>query len=55
MVLTLRSGRELESRKEDEQKKTEKAKKEEIGKDDKSICSELAEDTEKEEVQTEQQ
>ena len=41
MVVTLRSGRELESIKEDEQKKTEKTEKEETGKE-----------TKKEKVQT---
>ena len=50
MVVTLRSGRELESRKEEEQKNTEE---EEIGKYDKLSSSELVE-TEKEEVQIEQ-
>ena len=34
MVVTLRSGRELESRKEKEKKKTKKEEKEEIGKRD---------------------
>ena len=53
MVVTLRSGRELESRKEDEQKKTEKTKKEETGEETRLINSELAEETEKEEVQPE--
>ena len=50
MVVTLRSGRELESRKEDEQKKTKKMNKGETEKDDKLSSSELAEETKKEEV-----
>ena len=52
MVVTLRSGRELESRKEDEQKKTEKTEEEKNGKDDKLSNLELAEEIEKKEVQT---
>ena len=54
MVVALRSGRELEIRKEDEHKKTEKTEKEETGKDDNLSSLELAEETEKEEVQTKQ-
>ena len=55
MVVTLRSGRKLESGKKEEQKKIEKIGEEETGKEDKLSGSELAEETEKEEVQTEQQ
>ena len=55
MVLTLRSGRNLERRNEEEHKKIEKTKKEETGKDDKLSSLEVAKETEKEEVQTEQQ
>ena len=40
MLVTLRSGRELERKKADEQKNTEKAKKEETGKYDKLSSSE---------------
>ena len=47
MVVTLRSGRELESRKEDEQKKIEKIEKEETGKNDKLSNSEVDEEIEK--------
>ena len=54
MVVAMRSGRELEIRKEDEHKKTEKTEKEETGKEDKLGSSKLAEETEKEEVQTKQ-
>ena len=43
MLVTLRSGRELERKKEDEEKKTEKAKKEETGKYDKLSSSEVVE------------
>ena len=46
MVVTLRSGRELESIKE-EQKKTEKEEKEETGEETKLSSSELVEETEK--------
>ena len=53
MVVTLRSGRKLESRKEKERKKTEKTKEEETGKWDKLSSLELTEETGKEEVQTE--
>ena len=53
MVVTLRSGGEIESRKEEEKKKTEKKEKEETRKEAKLSSSDLAEDTEKEEVQTE--
>ena len=49
MVVTLRSGREIESRKE-EKKKTEKVKKEETEKVTKLNSLDLAEETEKEEV-----
>ena len=55
MVVTLRSGRELESRKDDGNKKTEKEDKEATGKETKLSSSELAIENEKEEVQTEQQ
>ena len=55
MVVTLRSGRELESRKEEEKKKTKKEKQEEIGKEGNLSSSELTKKTEKEEVQTKQQ
>ena len=47
MVVTLRSGRELESRKEDEQKKTEKEEKEETGEETKLNSSKLVKDVEK--------
>ena len=50
MVVTLRSGRELESRKEDRNKKTEKEDKEATGKETKLSSSELAIENEKEEV-----
>ena len=43
MVGTLRSGRELESIKEDDKKKTEKEEKEETGEETKLSSSELAE------------
>ena len=39
MVVTLRSGRELESRKEEEKKKTKKEEQEETGKEDKLSSS----------------
>ena len=54
MVVTLRSGGELESRNEDEQKKTEKSKKEETREETKLGSSELAEKIEKKEEQTKQ-
>ena len=54
MVVTLRSGRELESRKEDEQKKTKKTEKEETGEETGLSSSELDKETEKEEVKAEQ-
>ena len=47
MVVTLRSGREIESRKEEEKKKTEKVKGEETGKENKLSSSNLAEETKK--------
>ena len=51
MVVTLRSGREVESRKEEEKKKTEKKKKkEETGKKTKLSSLELTEEIDKEEV-----
>ena len=52
-VATLRCGREIENRKEEEKNKTEKEENEEIGKDTKLSSSELIEEVEKEEVQTE--
>ena len=55
MVAILRSGREIESRKEKDKKKTGKEDKEETGKETKLSSSELPEEVEKEEVQTEQQ
>ena len=42
MVVNLRSGREIESRKEKEKKKTKKVEGEEIGKENKLISSNLA-------------
>ena len=54
MVVTLRSSRELKSRKDNEQKKTENIEKEETRKEDKLSSLELDEETEKEEVHTEQ-
>ena len=45
MVVTLRSGREIESRKEEEEKKTEKVENEETGKETKLNSSDLAEET----------
>ena len=54
MVVTLSSGRELESRKDDKKKKTKEEEKEETGKETKLSSSELVADTKKEEVQTEQ-
>ena len=53
MVVTLRSGKDIESRKE-EKKKTEKLEKEETGKETKFSSSDLDEVTEKKEEQTEQ-
>ena len=53
MVVTLRSGRELESRKEEDKRKTEKDEQEETGKEDKLSNSEMVKETEKEEVQIE--
>ena len=55
MVVTLRSARELESRKEDEQKKTKKEENEETREETKLSSSELAKEIEKEEVYTNQQ
>ena len=55
MVVTLRSGREVENRKEEEKKKTEKVEGDETGKENKLSSSDLTEETEKAEVQTEQQ
>ena len=52
MVVTLRSGREVESRKEKEKKKTKEVEGEEIGKENKLSNSDLTEETEKAEVQT---
>ena len=52
MVVTLRSGREVESRKEEEKKKAEKVEGEETGKENKLSSSDLTEETEKAEVQT---
>ena len=54
MVVTLKRGREIESRKVEGKKKTEKVEKEETGKETKLHSSNLAEETDKEEVQTEQ-
>ena len=53
MVVTLRSGREIERKKEEEKKNTEKLKKEETGKETK-FSTDLVEEIEKEKVQTEQ-
>ena len=47
MVVTLRSGRKIESRKKEKKKKTEKVEKEETGKETKLSSSDLAEETEK--------
>ena len=55
MVVTLRSGIKIESRKEEEKKKTEKEDKEETGKETRLSSLELTEEALKEEVQTEQQ
>ena len=51
MVVTLRSGRDIESEKGEEKKKPEKVEGEENGKENKFNSSYLAEETEKEEVQ----
>ena len=53
MAVTLRSGREIESKREEEKKKAEKVKGEETGKENKLSSSDLTEETEKEEVLTE--
>ena len=50
MVVTLRSRREIESRKEEEKKKIEKVEGEETGKENKVSSSDLDEETEKEKV-----
>ena len=55
MVVTLRSGREIESKKEEEKKKTEKVEGQETGKENKVSSLDLAEETEKKEVQIEHQ
>ena len=55
MVVTLRSGREVENRKEEEKKKTEKVEGDKTGKENKLSSLDLTEETEKAEVQTEQQ
>ena len=55
MVVTLRSGREIERRKKKDKKKTEEEEKAETRKKTNLSSSDLAEETEKEEVQTEQQ
>ena len=55
MLVTLRSGREIESREEEEKKKTEKEGKEETGKETKLSSLELTEEAEKEKVHIEQQ
>ena len=47
MVVTLRSGREIERRKEKKKKNTEKVEGEETRKENKLSSSDLAEDTEK--------
>ena len=54
MVVTLRSGREVESRKEEEKKKTEKVEGEETGKENKLNSSDLTEETKKAEVEREE-
>ena len=53
MVVTLRSGRELKSRKEEEMRNTEKDEQEETEREDKLSSSELVKETKKEEVQIE--
>ena len=55
MVVTLRSGREIESREKEKKKKTEKFEGEETGKENKLGSLDLVEETEKKEVQTKQQ
>ena len=55
ILVTLKSGKEIESKKEEEKKKIEKVEKEETEKATKLNSSDLAEETEKEEVRTEQQ
>ena len=55
MVVTLRIGRKIESRKEVEKKKIEKVKGEESGKQNKLSNLDVVEKTEKEEVQTKKQ
>ena len=55
MVVTLRSGRGIESRKEEEKKKTKKEEKEETGKETKLSSLEFTEEVKKEAVQIEQQ
>ena len=54
-MVTLRSGREIETGKEEEKKKTKNVEKEETGKYTKFSSLDLTEETEKEEVQTKQQ
>ena len=54
MVVTLRSVREIERRKEEENKKNEKEDKEETGEETKLCSSKLTEETGKEDAQTEQ-
>ena len=53
MVVTLRSGREVESRKEEENKKTKKVEGEETGKENKLSSSDLTTKTKKAKVQIE--
>ena len=53
MVVTLRSGRELENIKENDKMKNEKEKKAETREETKLGSLELVEETEKDEVQTE--
>ena len=50
MVVTLRSGREIENRKEEEKKNDEKVEEEETRKETKLSSLDLAEEAEKEEV-----
>ena len=54
-MVTLISGREIESGKEEDKKKTEKVEGEEARKENKLSSPDLAKETEKEKVQTEQQ
>ena len=54
MVVTLRSGREVESRKEEEKKNTKNVEGEETRKENKLSSSDLIAETEKAEVRTEQ-